>query len=200
VRPDLGASQTRVQVTPYFTGHFPLVASNRLVATGKVSLGQFKRTVAPGFGAKLTDWISREFAAEADVKYVTSGTRVDLTTPGAVSPFQSPGHELNATGRLVYRPLRSPVLLGLGAGYIGRGGEAWRDQLVEGAGRFNKHHFTTVVSVGGLVLLSRWLPLLVAVEGLVYWVQKYEPTENDFNRRIWMQADIQARVGVPIGL
>jgi hypothetical protein len=44
------------------------------------------------FGAKLTYWMSREFAAEADVNYVTSGTRVDLTTPGAASPFQSTGH------------------------------------------------------------------------------------------------------------
>jgi len=50
------------------------------------------------------------------------------------------------------------------------------------------------------VHLGERLPLLAAVDGLVYWVQKYEPTENDFNRRVWMQADIQAKVGVPIGL
>jgi hypothetical protein len=44
------------------------------------------------------------------------------------------------------------------------------------------------------------LPLLAAVDGLFHWVQKYEPTENDFNRRVWTQADIQTKVGVPIGL
>ena len=198
--PDRGAAQAGLQLTPYLTGHLPLIAYNRLVGAGNVSMGTFKQTVAPGVGAKLSLWMSKEFAAEADLNYVTSGTRVDLKTPGAASVFEDDGHQLNATGRLVYRPLRSSLLLGIGVGYISRGGDAWRDELVDSAGKFNRHNFTTVLSAGTLVHLIRGFPLLVAVDGLVYWVDKYEPAENDFNKRSWMQVDLQAKIGVPIGL
>jgi hypothetical protein len=38
------------------------------------------------------------------------------------------------------------------------------------------------------------------MDGLVYWVEKHEPAETDFNTRTWMQVDSRAKVGVSIEL
>lgn len=96
-RPATAAAQSRIQVTPYFVTHIPILNHNRVIGDGKY-IGDFKQTIAPGLGGKLTWWTSREFAAEVDVNYVLSGTRVKPASLSAgLRAFADDGHQLNAT-------------------------------------------------------------------------------------------------------
>lgn len=193
-------AQTRVEVTPYFVTHLPIVSYNRVIGEGEY-IGDFKQTIAPGLGGKVSWWMSREFAAEVDVNYVLSGTRVKpASLSDGIRAFADNGHQLNATASLVYRPIRSNLLVGFGAGYVHRGGEAWRRELIDVDAGFDRDNFTTTLSLGALVHLAPGLTLRGSAEALVYWVVKFRPGEAEFNRPREMQADVQLKVGLPIGL
>lgn len=192
---DQGSAQGRVEFTPYFVAHFPLKAYNRLQGAS------FKQTSAPGVGGKLAWWYDRMIGLEGDFNYVSSGTKVDFNgAPGAAQVFEDNGYQLNVTGRLVIKPKHTPLRVGLGLGYISRGGDAWRDALVAGAGSFKRHNLTTVASLGATPHLLKRIRLLIEVDALVYWVEKYRPSEGGFGHRNWMQADLQLKAGVPVGL
>lgn len=195
-----GAAQARLQVTPYVVGHLPILNYNRVIGTNGY-IGDFKQTMAPGFGGKVTYWASRDFAAEIDVSYVSSGTRVrpDSLSDG-LKAFGDDGYQVNAIAFLVYRPIRTNLLLGFGLGYVHRGGDAWRDNLLAVDSKFNRSNLTTALSLGALVHLGSGLAIRPSVEGLVYWVRKFDPGERAFNRPREMQADLQVKVGIPIGL
>jgi len=192
------AAQTRVTVTPYFTTHFPLQSYDRAYGPGGIFLGEFKQTNAPGVGAKISIWLSPDFALESDFNYVLSGTRV---TPKSeeVAQFEDDGHQIHLAGLLAYRPNRWLVVSG-GGGFMLRGGDAWRDELAPGSLRFKRSNFTTVFSLGAFLPLAKGFTPRLSVDALVYWAEKLDTELNPFHKRTWMQEDIEVKLGVPIGL
>jgi hypothetical protein len=202
--PTASAAQLRLQVTPYFTAYFPLrTFFEEEVQTPRVTLRD-KQSNAPGVGAKLTAWANPQFGIEADVNYTKSGV-VELRDPGdsLAYVFLNPyGNQIVATARLVFRPRRSNLVLGLGGGYMQRGGEAWDESRYTAGVRFNKGNFTTVASFGFFANVAPRFALLTSVEALLYSVEKIDLSRvtipNPYDTKKF-QADILLKVGVPFG-
>ncbi|MFN8650334.1 MAG: hypothetical protein U0133_00335 [Gemmatimonadales bacterium] len=194
------AAQQRIEITPYVTGHWPLLTYNRISGTGP-DIGDLKQTLAPGFGGKVTWWTSPGYALELDLGYNTSGTRIAPDSlEASYGTFERAGSQVAATVSLVHRPPGTRLLLGIGMGYIRRSGDAWDADKVGVAGKFSHGNFTTAMSAGVDVRVSRGLRIRPSAAALVYWVRKYEPSEPGLFRSRNMQIDLEAKLGVPIGL
>jgi hypothetical protein len=206
--PSALTAQVKFQVTPYFASHFPLLKFHQFTSDGSGSLPSGtklndRQTNAPAIGGKLTAWLSPQVGIEADVNYAFTGLTeiVDPQSAGTSSNFTAVGNQITATGRVVYRPRRSNLLLGVGGGYMKRGGEGWNENNYTGL-KFNKSNFTGVASVGARASVTPHFSILVALDALVYSVEKFkvDPTGGFFpNSPSKFQTDIQIKVGIPIG-
>jgi hypothetical protein len=201
------AAQSRIEVTPYFASYFPLI---HYVEFNQVSTnlgGRVKQTVGPAVGLQLSAGIRPQLSMVADVRVVSSGqieTSDEAAEANAALPTRaSSGTLVVATGSLVFRPRRSNLRLGAGVGWMSRGGDAWDEERYPEGIFFDTGNITTTFSIGSRGQLTPTWPLFVALEALVYSVEKVtlpEPTDPDFENGVKkFQVDILLKLGVPIG-
>lgn len=203
----VAAAQSSLEVTPYFASYFPL---SHFYEFNRVSTnlgGRQKQTAGPGVGVQLSAAVRPQLSVTADLRVISTGILVtsdQLDEANSPTPESSAGGSLVvATGSVVYRPRRSNLRLGAGVGWMSRGGDAWDDERYESGITANTGNFTTTFSVGSRAQLTPTWPIFVALEALVYSVEKFElpePTDPDIEESVKkFQIDILLKLGVPIG-
>ncbi len=206
IGPGSQAQAQSVELIPFVGSYLPLSSFGTSVQTSPPSTSSFKQTIGVLAGLRLRVPFNDHLAVEFGGSYVVTGWNQDFK-PGAGSSalplgFSQSGKMLVANGRITYRPARSNLYGILGAGYMSRGGDAWKDENFGPTTRFKKNNVEAIVGFGLRAAVWPKVGVDVSTELHLYSVNKVEAgftfagtyTSKKF------QPDLIVTVGLPIGM
>lgn len=183
------AQGTRVELGPY-AGVFVPVAELLGPVTGLVFLLEGGHRPGPAFGGRITAWLPGPVGLEGLLTYALSDVETGIFGAGA----SEKAYVLASSARLVLRigALDGPasLLLGFGAGYVTRGGEAYTG--IDKTGDIGYSG-----GIGVRIKVSDRAALRVDADDYLYAAQLTVGTTEVESR---LQVDFVFSVGLAIGL
>ena len=193
------AGQTRLQITPFVASYYPLANLNEqrnvplpIIAGNPPGDIIRKQVSGPMFGARASLPLSGTLRVEGAFSYASSEGRVSevpAANPDAAVDSRASAHVYSATVRARFQPRRQNIFAILGAGIVGRGGEAWKaaSQSPRAAG---------VVGFGLHAAVNSSFALEVGAEALLYNMSFTSASVPVAQSKF--QQDIVVWIGVPI--